>query len=155
ATQFAADRQHDALPGGQPWSQRRIDNGDQVCAANQKLRYQSADLMAKIDANPYYVPSVADPLSPETFVHNINVPVFLAGAWQDEQTGGYFATMLGNFTGTDRVHFTVTNGNHIESLSPAVAARWLEFLDFYVADRKPQRPGILPLILQVLNEQVF
>src|SRR6185436_7166807 len=39
ATQFAADRQHDAMPGGQAWSQLRIDTGDQVCIANQKLRF--------------------------------------------------------------------------------------------------------------------
>ena len=38
------------------------------------------------------------------------MPVFLAGAWQDEQVGPYFATMIGSFTGTDKLHFTVVNG---------------------------------------------
>jgi len=37
------------------------------------------------------VEEVAAPLSPETFVDRINVPVFLAGAWQDQETGSHFA----------------------------------------------------------------
>jgi uncharacterized protein len=155
ATQFAADRQRDAQPGGQPWSQARIDAGDQVCIANQKMRFQSAILMDQIAANPFYVEEVAGPLSPETFVDRIQVPVFLAGAFQDEQTGGYFANMLDRFTGTDKVHITVTNGNHIEPLGPAVFSRWLEFLDFYVAERKPVRPGVIDVLLAILNDATF
>ena len=51
---------------------------------------------------------------PELFVDRIEVPVFLAGAWQDEQTGAYFANMLDDFTGTDKAWFSVTNGGHTE-----------------------------------------
>ena len=56
---------------------------------------------------------------------DIEVPVFLAGAWQDEQTGGHFANMLDGFTGTDHFYASLTNGLHTESLSagdrPALA----------------------------------
>jgi predicted acyl esterase len=155
AVGFAADRQRDALPGGQPWAQARMDAGDQICIDNQKLRFQSADLFQRIEDNPYYVPEVADPLSPQSFVDRIEVPVFLAGAWQDEQTGGYFATMIDRFTGTDRARFTLVNGNHIEPLGPAVLTRWMEFLDLFVAERKPVRSPLAPLIAQVVNDSTF
>ena len=56
--------------------------------------------MAKIRANDHYVPAVADPLSPITFVNKINVPVFMACQWTDEQTGGHCPDLAEHFTGT-------------------------------------------------------
>jgi len=138
AVDWAADRQHDAMVGGQGWSQQRINQGDQICIENMKLRGQTPDIFQQIEDNPFYVPSVADPLSPVTFVNRINVPVFLAGAWQDEQTGPYFATMLDHFTGTDKVHFTLVNGGHSEPLIPTIFSRWMEFLSFYVKEEIPK-----------------
>ncbi len=135
---WATGRVHDSMVGGQPWSQTRLDNGDQVCIANMKLRGQTPDLLAEIYANTVIDPSIVDPLTPSTFVNRINVPVFLAGAWQDEQVGPYFATMIGNFTGTDKLHFTVVNGAHGDALDPAIFSRWLEFLSFYVRREIPQ-----------------
>ena len=44
-------------------------------------------------ATTHYRPKVADPLSPVTFVDKINVPVFMACQWQDEQTGGHCPTL--------------------------------------------------------------
>ena len=37
------------------------------------------------------------------FVDKIDVPVFLAGAWQDEQTGGHFPAFLDQFTSSPHV----------------------------------------------------
>ena len=122
AVDWAKDRQHDAQPYGQPWSQKRMEEGDEICIANQKLRGQTPDLLALINANPFYDPAVADPLAPVNFVNRITVPVFLAGAWQDEQVGGYVATMLPRFTGTDKLHVTLTNGGHTEPMIPAILA---------------------------------
>ena len=62
--------------------------------------------------------------------------------WQDEQVGPYFATMLDRFTGTDKVHFTLVNGNHTEPLIPSIFARWLEFLSFYVRKEIPHTAPI-------------
>ena len=73
-------------------ARQRIQQGDRTCAANQALHAEAVDLLAKIRANSYYVPSVADPLAPVTFVHRIKVPVFLACQWTDEQTGGHCPT---------------------------------------------------------------
>ena len=44
-------------------------------------------------ATSYYVPKVADPLAPITFVHKIKVPTFLACQFTDEQTGGHCPTL--------------------------------------------------------------
>jgi len=94
-------------------------------------------------------------LSPSTFVDQINVPVFLAGAWQDEQTGGYFPTMFDRFTGTDNVHFTITNGGHTDSLGPKIFSRWFEFFSLYVADEVPELPATAGVALAVVGESIF
>ena len=140
-TGFAVDwtqqRVDSAKPYGQSWTKEMADGGDTVCADNQLLRLQNPDLVAEIDANPYYTSEVGDPLAPITFVDKIKVPVFIAGAWQDEQTGGHFANMLPQFTGSPHVYVTLTNGLHTESLSPPVAGRYMEFLQLYVGKKVP------------------
>ena len=109
-------------------SNHDLDDGDDECEQNQSLRLQNPDLVAEIDDNPYYANPLGDSLAPITFVDKIQVPVFIAGAWQDEQTGGQFPTMLDRFTGTDHLYVTLTNGLHTDSLSPPVFARYAEFL---------------------------
>lgn len=155
AVEWGLERQASAAVGGQPWSQKRIDEGDQVCIYNQKLRRQTPDIFMKIRENPFYYPETADALSPETFVHKINVPVFISGAWQDEQTGGYFATMLDRFTGTDHLFATLVNGGHTEPFSPAIFARWIEFLSIYVREEIPHYPTTTGLILNALSTGLF
>ncbi len=140
-TGFAVDwvqaRMDDAAPFGEQWSKDRADAGDTRCADNQSLRLQNPDLVSEIDANPYYSNPLGDALAPITFVNRIDVPVFIAGAWQDEQTGGHFPAMLSSFTGSPHVYATLTNGLHTESLSPPVARRYMEFLQLYVAKKVP------------------
>ncbi len=93
---------------------------------------------AKIRANAYYAPAVADPASPITFVHKITAPVFLACQWTDEQTGGHCPDLAANFTGTRHKWFTFTNGAHVDSLDPATFTRWYDFLELYVACEAPR-----------------
>jgi predicted acyl esterase len=142
ALSWAKERVHDALPasatGGQAWALDRIKGGDKVCKANQALHGAAVDLLAKTHRNRYYVPSVADPLAPITFVHRITAPVYLACQWTDEQTGGHCADLVSHFTGTSHKWFTFTNGTHIDSLDPATFNRWYDFLELYVARQKPQ-----------------
>ena len=137
AVEWTQQRLDEAAPSGQQWAATRIDDGDDVCAANQELRLQNPDLVAEIDANPYWTDELGGEIAPRLFADRIEVPVFLAGAWQDEQTGGHFATMLDAFTGTDHLYATLVNGLHTESISPAVFPRLSEFLDLYVAERVP------------------
>jgi uncharacterized protein len=141
AVSWVKDRVHDALPasstGGQPWALKRIRRGDQTCKSNQSLHGQAVNLLAKVRANRYDVPAVADPLDPITFVHKIKVPVYLACQWTDEQTGGHCPDLAQHFTGTRWKWFTFTNGVHGDSLDPATFTRWYDFLELYVAHRPP------------------
>lgn len=140
-TGFAVDwtqqRVDSGKPYGQQWTRKQADSGDVRCADNQQLRLQNPDLVAEIDDNPFYTSELGDSLAPATFVDQIEVPVFIAGAWQDEQTGGHFANMLANFTSSPHVYITLTNGLHTESLSPPVAGRYMEFLQLYVGKKVP------------------
>lgn len=137
AVEWTKQRMESSAPYGQAWSKEQADSGDTVCADNQKLRLQNPDLVGLIEANPYYAPEVADEINPTLFVDKITVPVFIAGAWQDEQTGGRFPSLLDNFTNTSKVFVTLTNGLHTDSIGPGVMARYVEFLNLYVADRVP------------------
>ncbi len=147
---WAADRDSDSKAGGQGWSRDRLEAGDEVCIANMKLRDQTVDIFAVIDENVFYRPEVADPLAPDTFVNRINVPVCLAGATNDEQTGGYWPNMIPNFTGTEDKNFIITNGGHTESIGPESFAYWMECLDLFLAKRTPQRSAAVPVILDVV-----
>jgi predicted acyl esterase len=143
AVAWAKERQEQAQPAGvgakgtQPYAEQRVAEGDQTCIANQALHGEAADLMTKIRENSHYVPEVADPLDPITFVHKIKVPTFMACQWQDEQTGGHCPALVSHFTGTDKKWFTFTNGTHVDSLDPETLNRWYDFLELYVADQAP------------------
>jgi predicted acyl esterase len=141
AVAWAKERQDQAEPAGpnagQPYAWKQIQSGDQVCADNQVLHGEAADLMQKIRDNSHYVANVADPLDPVTFVDKINVPVFMACQFEDEQTGGHCPTLAAHMTGTTKKWFTFTNGPHIDSLDPATYNRWYDFMMIYVANQAP------------------
>jgi predicted acyl esterase len=141
AVSWAQERVHDALPasadGGQAWAYQRIQDGDSICQDNQALHPEAVDLIQKVRANSHYVPEVADPLSPVTFVDRIHMPVYLACQWTDEQTGGHCPTLAEHMTGTNRKWFTFTNGTHIDALDPETFNRWYDFLELYVAHQAP------------------
>jgi predicted acyl esterase len=145
AVAWAAERQATAQPAGQgkkgtqAYAETQVKNGDTVCKANQALHPEAADLMQKIHENAHYVPSVADPLDPITFVDKINVPVFMACQFEDEQTGGHCPTLAEHMTGTNKKWFTFTNGAHIDSLDPETYNRWYDFLSLYVAHQAPMQ----------------
>jgi uncharacterized protein len=141
AFNWAQERVHEAMPAGpdsgQPWAWQRIQEGDQVCADNQVLHPEAADLIQKVRDNDHYVPEVADPVSPITFVDKIKVPVLMACQFTDEQTGGHCPTLAEHMTGTDKKWFTFTNGTHVDSLSPENYNRLYDFLELYVAQEAP------------------
>ncbi len=147
AVAWAQERIHDAKAAsatdGQPWAYKRIQEGDEDCRKNQDLHPEAVDLMAKIRANDHYVPEVADPLSPLTFVDKIKVPTFMACQWTDEQTGGHCPTLAKRFTGTSRKWFSFTNGTHVDSLAPENFNRWYDFLQLYVAKQAPATKSAL------------
>ena len=126
-----------AAPYGQGWEQARVDAGDSTCAQNQRLHGQAVDAVAKALDYPFHVPEVHDPLNPTLFADEIDVPVFMAGAWQDEQTGGHFAALFDKFTSSPVTRFTAYNGVHADGYTPQVLIEWKNFLDLYVARTVP------------------
>jgi uncharacterized protein len=142
ALPWARDRAHDALPAGpnrgQSWALKRIRQGDATCKANQVLHQQAVDPVAQVRANTHYVPAIADPLAPITLVHKINVPVYMACQFTDEQTGGHCPGLAAHFTGTAHKWFTFTNGVHFDSLDPGTFTRWYDFLELFVTRQRPR-----------------
>jgi predicted acyl esterase len=137
ALAWTEERQREAAPEGQQWAADQIDSGDTQCETNQLVRLQNPDLAAQIFDQPFWLDEEYGEIAPRLFVDQIEVPTFIAGAWQDEQTGGRFPTMLDQFTGTEHLYASLVNGLHTESIGPAVFPRLVEFLDLYVAKRVP------------------
>ncbi|MDG2304959.1 MAG: CocE/NonD family hydrolase [Candidatus Binatia bacterium] len=143
AESWLQDRKNDAEPapeGGQGWARRRVNNGDAVCLDNQKLRLQTLDPIEFTAVEPYYVPELMDPRSPATWISQIEVPIFLGGTWQDEQTGAGFTTMLPKLPRGRDVKVSLLNGVHSSTLEPEILYEWIAFLDIYVAETLPD-PG--------------
>ncbi len=158
AVSWAKDRKHDAQPapgGGQGWATDRIKGGDKTCLANQALHSQAPDVEQTIKTTPYWTDAIGLPLSPEHFVNKINVPVYLAGDWQDEQTGGYFANLFSQFTGTKEAWFTAQNGSHADPLDPTVFARWVQFLSIFVAQKVPHQNALTALASSTISNLAF
>ena len=136
-----------AAPYGHKWVTGVVEAGDSVCEENQLLHSQAVDGTQLALDNPYYTDEVARPLDPSDFAHLIEAPVFLAGQWNDEQTGPHFPALFDKFTGTDVARFTVTNGVHPDGFAPQVLMEWRNFLDLYVARRVPRTSEILAPLL--------
>ena len=144
-----------ADPYGQGWEQKRVDGGDSICQENQLLHAQKYDILQDARNTPFYVPARVDPLNPTLFASQIRVPVFLAGAWQDEQTGPFFTTLLDQFTAAPVKRFTVYNGNHADGFAPQVLVEWGAFLSLYVAHRVPRIDPAMRDLSPILFQQTF
>ncbi len=149
-------------PIGADWVIDQINRGDAQCLANQLLRQQNPDLLAKIRRNPFYpakgnpdYPQGGDALSPYAFVHQIAAPTFIAGAWQDDQTGGHWPVMLDQFSPATFLRVTAYNGTHADALAPFPLRGLMEFLDFYVAGRVPSIPEPVRILAPLLYRDVF
>ncbi len=151
--QWIKERNEAAAPGGSSWVTRRIAAGDTVCAAHQPLRNQILGFESLVHSLSSYTPSAAA-RDLRLLVRDIEAPVFLSGAFQDEQTGPQFTTMLDDFESTDVLRVNLWNGRHPDGYGPANLMRWFEFLELYVADRVPVLPPIMRLGLPpVLADQ--
>ncbi|HEY5155635.1 MAG TPA: CocE/NonD family hydrolase, partial [Acidimicrobiales bacterium] len=159
ALDWAHERMGSAQPAAHQWVKDRISGGDTKCRDNQMLRLQSVDVVNKTLSNPYYQKLGGDELSPRTFVHNIAVPTYLGGAWQDEQTGGQFSSMYQSFDPTLRaegkIRAYLTNGVHTESLAAQDIVRLLSFVDLEVGKRTPRLSNLLPLGAPAVLQSTF
>jgi len=157
AQSWLQERKNDAEPapeGGQGWAIQRVNEGDTTCLANQRLRLQTQDPIEFVYTHPYYEPERMDDRSPINWVSKIEVPTFFSSAWQDEQTGADFASMLSRLPKRRDVKITVTNGVHSSTLDPEIIWNWLAFLDLYVAETLPD-PGRLAPIAPIIYSQIL
>ena len=144
-----------AAPYGQGWEQGRVDAGDTVCAENQLLHGQKVDAVTEAKNTPYYTDDLVGRVDPTTFVHTIDVPVFLGDGWQDEQTGPFFFTLLDQFTSAPIKRFTMYNGVHIDGFAPQMLVEWKAFLDIYVAHKVPVITSDVRQLAPLLFSQIF
>jgi predicted acyl esterase len=155
AVSWAEQVLENAEPSGTAWVREVIDDGDAACASNQQLRLQNVDAAEKARDNAFYTEEVAAPLDIRRFAGDIEVPVFLASAWQDEQTGPSFADLLDRFDAAPVTRFTLYNGLHADGFAPQVLSEWNAFLDLYVADEVPSIPPLVRGLTPVFTQAVF
>ncbi len=152
--QWLSERDEEAAAGGQSWTDLRIEDGDTICAEHQILRHQNFKFEEMFKSLEYF-PEAGLPRSIQRFVHSIEAPVYLTGAFQDEQTGPQFMDMLGNFTDAAVRRFILYNGRHGDALAPMVVTRWYEFLELYVAKRVPRLPEYMRTLGAAQLSDVF
>jgi hypothetical protein len=135
---WAGARYENAKSYGEGWEHTAVNAGAAWCADNQLVRDQNPDPVALISDNHFYNKTYYEQIDPSRFASKINVPVYLGGAWQDEQTGGHFPDFLHAFTHSPAFYATISNGGHVESLANQTSFnRYVDFLNLYVAHRVP------------------
>lgn len=156
AYSWITERAGDAEPapgGGQPWAREMSKNGDpdvrdaalresqkQHCLANQRMRLQTRDYNNLIETNPYRTPGLFAKRSPGAWVKNIDVPVFMVGAFQDEQTGGHWTEAVKNLPRQNSdVWVSMQNGVHVDSLGPSTLTHWSDFMNLFVGNGRLPR----------------
>jgi predicted acyl esterase len=158
ALEWAKDRVDDSQAAGpnsgQGWAWQRIQNGDATCQQNQTLHPSAIDLIRKVYDNRFYRPRTADPVNPSLFINEIRVPTFLACQFNDEQTGPHCPNLIDRMSARRR-WATLTNGLHIDSLGPETFNRWFDFLEIYVAQRKPELPPGLAALAPLLYSSIM
>jgi predicted acyl esterase len=155
ALSWAREVLNKAKPLGQGWEQARIDAGDTTCAENQGLRGQNVDVTERALSYSHYPRELGDWYKVSDFAEDIEVPVYLTGAFQDEQTGGRFAHLWDRFGSSPLVRFTLWNGAHGDGYAPMNLSEWKAFLDLYVADQVPSMAPVFGLLAPVLMKDVF
>lgn len=138
--QWLENRDSEAAPNGQSWTDQRIQMGDTLCRDHQDLRNQNLKFEDVFKYLEFY-PKDAAARSLPSLVRDIDVPVYLTGAFQDEQTGPQFTEMLDAFVNSPLRRFILYNGRHVDGYSPLVLYRWFEFLELTVAQRVPRLPA--------------
>ncbi len=156
AGEYSDDQDSATAPYGQGWEQARVDAGDTTCEANQGLRGQNASLGAASSSSRYAAPELVDPLHVETFADRIEVPVFLAGAWQDGQISSGGMDLADEFVNSPFVKVAVSNGSHADPWALETLVLWKDFLDIYVGgERRPIPPVIAGFFPTLLDDGLF
>ncbi|MBM4282292.1 MAG: CocE/NonD family hydrolase [Deltaproteobacteria bacterium] len=143
-------RDSESSVGGQDWVSLRVDGGDEECARNLGLRGQNVNFESFLHGLEFR-PRDADARDLRELVALVEVPVYLTGAFQDEQTGPQFAELIRRLPRKVDHRVTVFNGRHPDGYSPLAIMRWFEFLELHVARRVPH----LSELVRTLGEPEF
>jgi predicted acyl esterase len=136
AKQWLAARDAASAPGGESWVADRIASGDTTCDANQAAHNVNPDFERFGRAIEFY-PKALEARDLRELVRDIDAAVYIAGAFQDEQTGPQFTAMLDHFDRARALRIALWNGRHPDGYAPTNIVKWFEFLEFYVAERVP------------------
>jgi uncharacterized protein len=123
--------------GGEKYAKVLIKDGTKQCQTDQDLRLQTQTIQVLLKGNSYRNPALYDQRSPAAWAKHIDVPVFIAGALEDEQTGPQWPAVISALSSDPHVFANLINGTHVDSLGPPMLSRWLEFLDIFVAGEVP------------------
>ena len=157
AGSWIADRIADAKPapqGGQNYARVLIQQGDLQCLADQALHGQTQNIDQLLSDASHRIPALYDQRAPATWAPRVRVPVFLSGAFQDEQTGGQWPAIVNDLAPDPTVWVTMVNGTHADSLGPGTISRWLTFLDIFVAEQVPTPSPLLSTLSSQLYGQL-
>ncbi len=144
-----------AEPYAHGWITALVEAGDTVCEENQMLHHQKLDAIEKALENPYYTDEVAAPLDPTAFAHKIEVPVFLTGQCQDEQTGPHFPALFDRFVNSPLRRFTITNGVHPDGFAPQILGEWMNFLSFHIRKEIPSLEDNVKNLVPLVMVEIF
>jgi predicted acyl esterase len=151
--QWLEERAAQSGAGGSGWVQQRIDAGDTDCrqgVADHDLNFDFATFAKGLAMRP----ADADARDLRQLVRDIEAPVFITGAFEDEQTGPQFGAMLDDFDNAKALRVGLWNGRHPDGYSTMDIAQLYEFLELYVAKRVPHMPEALRTALPgVIAEQ--
>ena len=143
-----------AEAGGQEWAAERIRRGDLSCEENQRFRGHNPDLVELIRNSPY-ADELSAERSAETWADRIEVPTFVAGAWQDEQTGPRFPALFDELADTPGFRAVVYNGLHADPVGPETLTELIAFYHLYVGERSPTLDPITAVLIQVGLSSIF
>jgi predicted acyl esterase len=155
ATSWAENVLRNAEPLGTGWVRQLVDEGDEVCEANQSLRGHNVNASQRARDTAFYTDEVAGPLDIRTWANDIEAAVFLASGWQDEQTGPSFGDLIGEFTSAPVARYMVYNGLHGDGFAPQILSEWSAFLQMYLADEVPDISPLVRSITPVFTEGIF
>lgn len=129
-------------PGALPYANVLVAT-DAACRGNQALRLQTRDAIAALRSQPTMAPDYTR-RDFTRWMARIQVPVFGALQFQDEQTSAYAMLAARTLLGAnDRVWLNLSSGEHSDSINVGTFVDLLAFLDIYVAGRAPT---IKPLV---------
>lgn len=136
------ERDRQAAPNGQNWAAKRVDEGDEVCESHQQLRNMNLDFES-FGKSLEMRPEAAQSRDLRELAARIEAPTYLTGAFQDEQTGAQFSTLMTKFDNAAAFKGAMWNGRHPDGYAPNNLVRWFEFLEFYVAKRVPKMNALV------------